>query len=1074
MEIINPGESREDKLLREAEELKETIRQATEAANRLNYPESGTPPEATSPPLEPPVTPPVHSAPAQEAVKKEREALERGETPPSDMPPASVLEPELVQPSEPPEFPPVHPMALPRLAKQPKTPKPSKIKSGDSKFEKLKFWKNAPEADPNFPPVHPMALYGPGGPLRKEDVPKTPEEKKIVAEIKNLPEEDRERLSWGLNRIGYNVEKMKDDFFAKALAGAAKKADKKGTFGRFVNELRETFVRDAKEAEKKGLAIQKGESKGKIVQARNLGLLTGNVLKYGRFVYDTASLFRGLNIANPFRYVMLSGQLAARGAEAGKEARFKNDRLLEKTQIKDAKVAAEEAWRIYENAGGKVGDVVEENGILKYEDGGVTNVSAEALKNAYLKETPRDIQERLKDPTTALNFVQQITRKQIEIRLNRLQKKIDFIGYKWDSNAISKRDGKEGAYTQRLSPEQKEVEKQKLLEGWKKELMDYDRMITQYGTVDQVAMWAKNAQVTAKGIVYGMQAQTLYKSVTNIPKLWEHLSHMLSSHGEALPATTGGAGHLMTENKTPGTSGGLKKFGNDLGHKIFGQPEPAPMNATPEEMARFHHLNLTGEQTVGHHVQTPHTEISPTASAQSSVGHGPVKTPGEEIKTLNLKEPTPPGLPKDYEKISHLPPHNIPEHVESPFEKIAHTPQHAEPIKSPLPDKLTKTKLPPLHGEPLLKTNPDIIVHKGEGIEHTFIRQIQNNPKMAQELGFKGDINDKSALHTFAEKEAHIIALKTGYVEQGGAHQVGVMQADKVGYEIRTDGEGHPVVIEKTIDGKILGTYKEGDLFGKNPGNQYEKEFVTTHALKAPALEGQHKFGYDHFDSEGNPAKPTLGQDYFNSEGEVANPTNSNISPDYTPETPNPVDHIGDLRKHLDDIYAHTQEVSKGTYDNNGNLIQHSDQPTPIQPSAEGHPLKNIFFGEKQHLNAAGTATFEKNYFNLNAPKLAEVYEFHKNNLNYIFRYNQNGANVWKGFKGLRVDKILKGLETENKDENSNPLLAYLHRLQQVTKLKPQNGIIHKETIEEFMTRASQKAATMTGGLKRVAESIGK
>ncbi len=45
----------------------------------------------------------------------------------------------------------------------------------------------------------------------------------LSLEIQNMPEGDREKLGWGLGVIGYRVEKMKDDFFAKTLRGRDKK-----------------------------------------------------------------------------------------------------------------------------------------------------------------------------------------------------------------------------------------------------------------------------------------------------------------------------------------------------------------------------------------------------------------------------------------------------------------------------------------------------------------------------------------------------------------------------------------------------------------------------------------------------------------------------------------------------------------------------------------------------------------------------------------------------------------------------------------------------------------------------------
>ncbi len=191
--------------------------------------------------------------------------------------------------------------------------------------------------------------------------------------------------------------------------------DKKGTVGRFVNELKNSFVRDAAEAEKKGLDIQEGRNKGKFRQLGNVGLLSGNVLKYGRIVADVC----GASIADPFRYAMMGGMITARAAEAGKEARFKSDALLEKTQIKDADEAAEEAWRIYDKAGGSATT-----------EGGGMGATAETIKNAYLRQMPKDIQERLEeDPGVALNFMQKMMRKQIELSLRNLGTKIREISY---------------------------------------------------------------------------------------------------------------------------------------------------------------------------------------------------------------------------------------------------------------------------------------------------------------------------------------------------------------------------------------------------------------------------------------------------------------------------------------------------------------------------------------------------------------------------------------------------------------------------------------------------------------------
>lgn len=114
----------------------------------------------------------------------------------------------------------------------------------------------------------------------------------------------------------------------------------------------------------------------------------------------------------------------------------------------------------------------------------------------------------------------------------------------------------------------------------------------------------------------------------------------------------------------------------------------------------------------------------------------------------------------------------------------------------------------------------EAIVRKGEGIEHSFIRQIEHNSELAKELGFKGNINDTKALHQFAGKEAHIIAIKTGYVDSSG-HEVRVAEANKIVYAIEIKN-GNILVNEKDVAGNILETHQEGNKFNEKP-NIYEK-----------------------------------------------------------------------------------------------------------------------------------------------------------------------------------------------------------------------------------------------------------
>jgi|GEM_PF-6331170 len=90
-------------------------------------------------------------------------------------------------------------------------------------------------------------------------------------------------------------------------------------------------------------------------------------------------------------------------------------------------------------------------------------------------------------------------------------------------------------------------------------------------------------------------------------------------------------------------------------------------------------------------------------------------------------------------------------------------------------------------------------VHKGEGIEHAFIRQLKANPT---EFGFNGDASDEHAVAKWAGVKAHQVALDNGYAATGKEIRVAV--AERVAY-ILENKNGKISVAEyvKDEDGKF-------------------------------------------------------------------------------------------------------------------------------------------------------------------------------------------------------------------------------------------------------------------------------
>ena len=300
----------------------------------------------------------------------------------------------------------------------------------------------------------------------KEAPPK--EEQKLIEEVKEeiekIPEKEREKIGIGLRNIGLFVQEWKSGIMA-SFCDKFVVENPKGTIGRFFSSLAETYKKDENNAQK---AIEQREkSKTSLHQLQNVGYLTGNILKYGRTVADIV----GWTVGSPLRYVMLGAQFFSRGAEAAKEARLKNQEVIEKTRVKDIDEAAEEAWKIYEQAK------------LEQDKG---EISKGALEKAYAKNLPQDLLNRLKrsEPGVATGILIKLSQKI-------LRKDVEF--------AIKHGKFSENSFERRLK--------------------EFDKIIGHYGTVDALAMGAKYAETTGKAIIAGVQIETAVLLMQRLPEI---------------------------------------------------------------------------------------------------------------------------------------------------------------------------------------------------------------------------------------------------------------------------------------------------------------------------------------------------------------------------------------------------------------------------------------------------------------------------------------------------------------------------------------------------------------------------
>jgi hypothetical protein len=409
-----------------------------------------------------------------------------------------------------------------------------------------------------------------------------------------------------------------------------------------------------------------------------------------------------------------------------------------------------------------------------------------------------------------------------------------------------------------------------------------------------------------------------------------------------------------------------------------------------------------------------------------------------ELK-INLKIPKPPGLPSDYEKISQTPPHNIPEQNESGLNLNETTPTH-----------LHESSITFDHGKGAIQGILDLKHQLNEQYHGDF----SNAPKSVQDF-----------MQTDATKEA----IKLGLFDPSAAE----------GKESALIGEG-----------SVLGLDDHGNitLHDTLTGN----DNVLVHGDTAQI---EH-YGGKMFHS-GHPVDAEKPAEIQTPKPETpASP--AAVPPAETPKaTPEP---IVKPDNHATDIVTARENVEHGFGDkglpkndsapastpapapnpqgpligrgmNSGGLGETKTVGLPNNAQGQGplvglgmnaggpggtmgphfhyfflglSPEQNDFLNH--HLDFVG-----KNPFNLTGEKLLETFRAHQHNLDHIFQHDDHGPETWKDMKDLRATELLKNSNSENL------LGVYLHKLMDLTHLKPNDSLLgHKETVEEYTARAEQ------------------
>ena len=342
-----------------------------------------------------------------------------------------------------------------------------------------------------------------------------PTEKELATEIEKevatMSEQERKKTGIGLRNIGFYVEEFKNKSLAyvvggaaKALPGNDKNIAERGTFARFLVSLGENFEKDAQKSRENINKINAGESK----KLANVAYFSGNIIRLGRVATD----FTSWAISSPTRYWMMAGMALSKGFGAAEEARMKSKEVIDKTRIQEIDEAAKEAWKIYEQA-----------------EAGKDVVSKEDLQKSYLKNIPADLLKRLNKESEGEGRWYKIVGLGLGMIKHCVIKKTEGINAQIE--AIDKNDT--------LPPEEREKQKEKIFAKYAEYLSSFDRVVSQYGTIDGLSMAARYSKNVSKIEVYALTAETLavlaQKTFEHAPDIVHEVEKIMQQNPEMQP-----------------------------------------------------------------------------------------------------------------------------------------------------------------------------------------------------------------------------------------------------------------------------------------------------------------------------------------------------------------------------------------------------------------------------------------------------------------------------------------------------------------------------------------------------------
>ena len=136
--------------------------------------------------------------------------------------------------------------------------------------------------------------------------------------------------------------------------------------------------------------------------------------------------------------------------------------------------------------------------------------------------------------------------------------------------------------------------------------------------------------------------------------------------------------------------------------------------------------------------------------------------------------------------------------------------------------------------------------------------------------------------------------------------------------------------------------------------------------------------------------------------------------------------------------------------------LKHFEAESEPGPNIESDTVPQL---ETKPMLYGRTIGVAGNPFHLEPEVLNQVDKVYTDNLMKIFPDNNR---VWQTVSEIKAHTVLENIDTYNSDTPMGAVSSYLHKLQDITGLKPQGRwLFGKENTGHYIARALQKAADM-------------